>query len=133
MLVDVVDGVAEPDVDAERLKSFVRGSRKTFRKCAEYPLVAGDEHHTGLPGVDATEFRCERVPHERSNGASHLDAGRTGADEHECQQILMLRRIVFGFGELERAENLVSDGDGIGHALQPGRKPLELVAAEVAV
>ena len=45
----------------------------------------------------------------------------------------MTHRIFFGFRLLEGSQDLISNRDGVGEALEPGRKPREFVVAEVAV
>ena len=83
--------------------------------------------------IDVAERAFERVVGEFGDLPGHLDAGRTGTDDHERQQLLAAGRVAGPLGLLEGAEDTAAQLQGVVDRLH-ARRPLgEVVVAEVGL
>ena len=81
--------------------------------------------------VDVPERALEGVVGQFGDLPGHLDAGRTGADDDERQQLLPAHRVAGPLGLLERAEDPAAQFQRVVDRLH-ARRPLgEVVVAEV--
>src|SRR5271170_6610333 len=71
--------------------------------------------------------------HQNGDGARHFDARGSRAHKHEREKMTMASGVFFGLGLLKCMENLVSNGDGIGEALEPGREFCKFIMSEIVV
>jgi hypothetical protein len=131
--VDMIDAVAEPNLDTELLKPTHRRRGERLGKRPEHPLSRVDEDDPRRRRIDPSKLRSQRPPHELGHRPRHLDTRGAGPHEHERQQIVVTLRVFLRFRLLERLQDSVSDRDRIGEALEPGREWLEFVVSEVAV
>ena len=67
------------------------------------------------------------------DGAGHLDTGRSGAADKECQQFPLQYRTFGCFGFFKGIENAASNAGGIRDRLQPRREDRPFLVTEVSV
>ena len=79
------------------------------------------------------EIGGECVACQLGDGAGHLDAGRSAADDDARQQCRLLGRVCPHLGALERDENPAADVGRILDLLQSGRELLPVIVAEVGM
>ena len=96
-----------------------RRRRKAIGKAAEQPRPGLDQDHIRADaGSMWRKSRAQRVTCELGDGAGHLHAGRTAADEHEGEQLPARGGIVGLLRLLEGKEQAAADLDGVGERLE---------------
>ena len=83
--------------------------------------------------VDAAELADQRVARQLGEGAGHLDAGRSAADDDEREPRFAGCGVGQALGALEGADDARADVERVGQRLQAVRVPGPVVVAEVAV
>ena len=131
--LDLGDRSVQPDLDAEFLKRALRVVRETVRIAVQDLWPRLDEQHARLARIDGAEVPRQRIARQVGDRPGQFDAGRTAADDHEGEQRLEPRRVGFALGFLERQKDAAADRGGVFDRLQPGRRRLPVVMAEIAV
>ena len=86
--VDVGDHRVELDLDAHLLQPGLRLLAELLAHRRQHRGRGVEQDHPRLGGVDVPERALEGVVGELGDLPGHLDAGRTGADDDERQQLL---------------------------------------------
>ena len=107
--------------------------RKTVGIAVQNLWPGFDEQDARLARIDGAEVPRQRVARQVGDRPRQFDAGRAAADDHESEQRREPRRVGFALGFLERQENAAADCGGVFDRLQPGRRRLPFVMAEIAV
>ena len=84
-------------------------------------------------GIDPAVVASQGVTGELGDLARHLDAGRSGAHDHEGQPLRGPHGVGLDLGELERTEDPSPQLEGVVDGLQSGRMIGEPVVAEVGL
>ena len=131
--VDVGDHRAELDLDAHLLQAGPRLLAELLTHRRQHGGRGVEQDHPRLGRIDVPERAFERVVGEFGDLPGHLDAGGTGADDGERQQLLAAGGVAGPLGLLERAEDAAAQLQGVVDRLH-ARRPLgEMVVAEVGL
>ena len=82
-----------------------RRLRQRRPKGRQQPVARLDQDDARRRGIDVAEIRRQRLAGQLGDGAGHLDAGRSAADDDEIQQPPALLSVGLGLGLLERDED----------------------------
>ena len=86
------------------------------------PVDALHQDDAGVDRVDHAVVAPERPPGELAQLARHLDPGRAAADDDEGHEPPALLRVRLGLGQLEGAEDLAPQGQGVVERLHAARR-----------
>ena len=129
--LDVGNGLARPHLNPELLEHALCFERKIPGVCLQHPFSALDHDHARLARIEVTEVAADSVSGNLGDRASELDAGRAATDDHERQERLAPRIVLFALGHLKRDEDAAAHLECIRERLEPRRSPLPFGMAEV--
>ena len=129
--VHVGDHGAEVDLDALVGEFARRHLRQPVAHGADQPVGALNQDDAGLVGIDAPVVVAERPARQLLELPCHLHSGRPAADDDERHETLAFAFVVLGFRQLERAENLSPQRQGVVERLESAGHLLEFVVTEV--
>lgn len=131
--IDGRDTATGTHFDADAAQLPARFFRQIGRISRQHLLEAFQKYHLSAARIDMAEFAFQRAPRDLDQGAGHLDAGWTRADNGKCQQCLRLERVGFAFGVFEHHQYLAPDRERVFQRLQAWRELSPTVIAETAV
>ena len=129
--VDVGDHGVELDLDAHLLQPGLRLEAELLAHRRQHRGRGVEQDDVRLGGIDVPEAALEGLVGQFLDLAGHLDAGRTGADDDEGQQLLAALGVAGALGLLEGAEDAAAQLQRVVDRLHAGRELGEVVVAEV--
>ena len=133
-LVDLRDQRAEHDLDAEALELLLGPGAEPGAERRQHLRCRVDQYDARVVAADRTEVAGQGAVRELGDLAGHLDAGRSGADDDEGQQVVdVLAARGADLGQLERAEDPPAQLEGVVDALHARGELGEVVVAEVGL
>ena len=111
----------------------MRTARSTSGNAEQDVRAAFEQERCAPTPVDVPEVLAQRPARDLGERAGEFDAGRTTADDHECQQTPLCIRIGLALRRFEREQHPPSDLERIVQRLQSGRTRRPFGMAEVRV
>ena len=130
---DTGHGNAKANFDAHGLQNALGLVRERFRESGKKARPGLDKNDARRARRDGAEIVADRFARELGDGAGHLDAGRTAADDDKGQKSCSSSRIGLDLGALEGEQDLGAQARGIVDGLDAGRIRLPLVMTEITV
>src|SRR5437763_1156471 len=85
------------------------------------PAASRWEDHPGCPGIDSSKLPLHRLSRQNRELTRDLDAGRSPADDYECQPLLPRHGVSGPLGFLECPEDALAQLNGVGERLERAR------------
>ena len=123
--------VKRGDYDVSEMS--LRFDRQIFRKGWKDACSAFVEENLRNTRVDVPELSIERHAAQLGNRAGQLDSRRAASNNDEIQRRRRFSGSSLPFRQLKGEQHAAANFERVFNALQPGRKRLPLVMAEVGV
>ena len=133
MIVDLRDDRVGDHFDAQPAQLLFRFFRQIGRIGRQNALLPFDHDHACARRFDAPKIADHRVPGNLRQRAGQLGAGRSGANDHECEPRLLPLGIDLPFRRFEGQENSPANLQRVFHALQPRRMRFPFGMIEIGV
>src|SRR2546427_324244 len=118
-------------LDADALEGVLSASAQRVRKARENAITALEEQDARPRRVDDAEVPCDGLTRDLGESAGQLDARRTGADDHEREEGLLLGAVRLALGEFIGEKHPAANLQGVLEALQARGEHLPVFVAKV--
>ncbi len=133
VLIDVGDGFAEANLDAELFERAPCVVGKALREGAENTRRRFNQNDARRFRIDAAIVAGERLVGELGDGAGGFDAGRAAADDDEGGEARAFGRVGFEFGVFEGEQDALALFGGVFERFEARREFFPIVVAEIGV